>query len=345
MVTIVTEPGFEHSAWCKTILDNLVEQLRSKRIPFCLAANDPLPLSDGLFLIASDYSWIRSVVIALNQANISPIVICNQLERIPGCIYSSVCSDVNAAMSQLLTMVTAEGRTRVAVYGVNPNSIGDMSRVDSLFLSKAENVEMEIFFNEQSLEQCFRAFSEKVDQFDAVICTNNYAAISLCRHLKKIPSHLRIYSCVKTQISERYRDQIYSLDTNAAQFGKVAVSVYELLKKNPFLSCGTWYVRPLPICENQTSQIPALPPMPDGSFYADTELQQILCADRLLTCADETDFLLLQGLLAGRSISDLAEEIFLSESTVKYRLKKMETICGVFSRDALLHLVQDLLKL
>ena len=343
MVTIVTEPGFEHSAWCQMILDNLIEQLRNKRIPFSMG--EDTSASDGLFLIASDYGWIRSVVATLNRASINPIVICNQLERIPGCIYSSVCSDINAAMAQLLTAVAEEGRNRVAIYGVNPNSIGDLSRVDSLFLSKTKDIQMEVFLNEQSLEQCFREFSPKADQFDAVICANNYAAISLCRHLGTIPPHLRIYSCVKTQISEQYADQIYSLDTNAAQFGKVAVSVYELLKKNPALSCGSWYVQPLPISKPQATQIPPLPRITEGSFYQDRELQQILSADRLLTCADETDLLLLRGLSAGKSISDLAEDIFLSESTVKYRLKKMESICSVSSREELLHLAREFLKL
>lgn len=345
MVAIITEPGFQDSGWCNMILDNLVEQLRSKRIPFRYVTEQLPAKVDGYFLIASDNCWIRTTVSALNQAGIYPILICNQAERIPGCIYSCVCSDVKAAMSQLLGLVTAENRTRIAVYGVNPSSVGDLSRVDGLVLGKTKVAKMEVFLNKGSLALCFQDFYAKIDQFDAVICVNNYAAISLCNHLGRIPEHLRIYSCVKSRISDRYSDLVFALDTNADQFGKAAVSLYETLQKNPMLSSMTWQIKPSQISPAATPEIPDLPGISESSFYADEELLQILSADRLLTGADEIDIMLLQGLLSGQGIADLAEKHFLSESTIKYRLKKMENICSKPSREALLTLARKWLKL
>ena len=87
---------------------------------------------DAIFIIASDREWTISAITQLNQYEIKPILICNQSEKLSGCIYSCVCSDINASMKNLLDTLKTKDKSRIALYGINNDSISDISRVDSL---------------------------------------------------------------------------------------------------------------------------------------------------------------------------------------------------------------------
>ena len=50
---------------------------------------------------------------------------------------------------------------------------------------------------------------------------------------------------------------------------------------------------------------------------------------------DETDFAVLQCLMRGDTYAATAEKCFVSETAAKYRVKKMEGMCGVDSREEL----------
>ena len=98
MISILTEPAYSGSIWCKELLKSLTDRLRQKRIPFCEIFESIENNGDGVFIIASDYNWIKSTVSKLNSAGIKPILICNQAEQIHGCDYSCVCSDINGSI-------------------------------------------------------------------------------------------------------------------------------------------------------------------------------------------------------------------------------------------------------
>lgn len=348
MVSIITEPGFSGSNWCQTIKESLVEQLRLKRIPFSEENEYVSDGSDGVFLIASDYSFIKTAVNKLNSAGIQPIVICNQHDRIPGCIYSCVCSDVNFSMKELLEVLVKEGVSRIAVYGVNPSSASDISRVDSIYVWKNETVKhLKVFTNDGSLEKCFGSFLPEINSFEAVICVNNYAAVSLVKRLKKaiggIPEGLKIISCVKTEISDIYAKDIISLNINCEQYGKTAVMLLETLNKNPYLSSVSMFVKPTfgeaevkEACDKVDIDF-----FPIDTFYKDKELIRVLTADKILSAADPTDRLLLKGLVEGRSFIQLSEECFLAESSIKYRIKKLAALCPTKSKKELTEIAAE----
>ena len=107
MISILTEPAYSGSIWCKELLKSLTDRLRQKRIPFCEIFESIENNGDGVFIIASDYNWIKSTVSKLNSAGIKPILICNQAEQIHGCDYSCVCSDINGSMKYLINDCSA----------------------------------------------------------------------------------------------------------------------------------------------------------------------------------------------------------------------------------------------
>ena len=214
MVGILRDPNFASSLWGIHLYESLVRALKDKRIAFCEPDSVCPPDLDGVFVIAAEREWIESVLVRLNAGGHRPILLCNQAEQLPGCIYSSVCSDLNASMKELLESLTRLGKKRIALYGINTDSVSDLGRVDSLYVWRSADTVLQVFPNEGSLEACYAAFSEQADVFDAVICSNDFAAVSLVRRLSKEDrARLTVVSCSASKISDAY-PEIRSLRMN-----------------------------------------------------------------------------------------------------------------------------------
>ena len=348
MVTILTEPAYSESMWCKALYGSLTERLRQKRIPFC-EIYDTVPVnSEAVFIIAADYNWIRATLTELNLAGIKPILICNQAETILGCNYSCVCSDITGSMKYLLDNLKADGKTRVALYGVNTNSIADIGRVDGLFAQSDGVIDrVQIFVNEGSLEDCYKKFATGADNFDAVICFNDFAAVSLIRRLEadgegEKLSRLKILSCCQTKISSCYRNKIISINMNLEQYGKAAVFIYEKLKLHPYISQMTLNVSWS--SEQSKSSISSSVSLKcarnTDRIYSDKELNEMITAERILEINIATDKTVIAYLCGGKSVTEIAAACFLTDSGVKYRIKRILEKCKLSDKSELISIVK-----
>lgn len=213
MIAILKEPAYSDSIWCKQLLQSFKDRLKQKRIPFHEVSDRVDETDDGVFILASDYHWIKATVTRLNAAGIKPILICNQAEPIHGCDYSCVCSDIGGSMKYLLGELKAAGRTRVALYGMNTSSISDIGRVDGLFAFKDDSFnEMRIFPNNGSLQNCFAEFSESIKALTPSFVQTILPPFRLCAICwKKHPLHSVIskFSAVRKR-SFRHTTEIAS---------------------------------------------------------------------------------------------------------------------------------------
>lgn len=347
LVAILREPSYSTSVWCKELYKSLKERLKQKRIPFCDAYDKIKKEYDGVFLIASDYNWINNTVKKLNGAGIKPILICNQAENVPGCDYSCVCSDIMGSMKYLLDELKASGKTRVALYGVNTESVSDIGRVDGLFTFKDESFsKMRIFANFGSLKKCFSEFLKEYKDFDAVICSNDFAAISLVENLKiSAPEalfDLKILSCAKTRLSSFYKGTITSVDMNFEQYGKAAVFIYERLNSHPYISGMTVSVKWN--AENKKpprqEEVALNDKSSTSSFYTDSELKEMLDLEKILNIISETDKKIISSLISGYTIDQTAERTNLTTGGVKYRIKRILTESGIKDKTEMLSLIK-----
>jgi len=352
MVAILSDPKYTQSPWCQNICKSLMDELRTKRIPFCTIEDTCPSDADAVFLITADYTWTHDTIRQLNLSGIAPIVICNQLENIPGCIYSCVCSDVSSSMKNLLDHLKNQGKKSLALYGINPNSISDLSRADALMQWKSGRVEnVEVFLNEGSLEQLFAQFAPRAQQFDAILCVNDFAAVSLLHFAKQqdlqLDTRLPLISCASLKISEHYKGKILSLDIGYARFGKAAVDVLELINRRPYLSGViaklAWHL------ENQDpkpSRSPISLPQTHSSdpMYSDMHFRQMMIVENLLMLMENPiDKQIVESLLAGEPNHRIAEQCYFSENAVKYRIRRLLEKSGAADKDEMLQLLNKYL--
>lgn len=352
MVGILIDSKYSESLWCKSLYESLTERLRHKRIPFCEVFDNIGKELDTIFIIASDLKWTISAITQLNQNGIKPILICNQTEKLSGCIYSCVCSDINASMKNLLDTLKTKDKSRIALYGINNDSIPDISRVDSLLNWRDEYFEtMRIFNNNGSLQNCFNEFYSNIDEFDAAICANDFAAVSLVRNLEKTaPEKLKdfhIISCAKTQISNYYINHILSLNMNFEQYGKAAVYIYNALKKHTYLSEMTvkvlWSLDSNIVSENRKNFSLNLVSSSD-TFYKDKELSEMLIVDKILNSTDDVERKIIDCLLNDNTYEQIAEHCFLTVSGVKYRINKIVSYSGAANKNQIINLFKKYIK-
>ena len=349
MVSILTEPAYSESMWCKEIYNGLTSTLTQKRIPYNDITDTISENTECFFVIASDYNWIKAILHKLNLMCVKPILICNQAETIQGCDYSCVCSDVSSATKHMLSELKTSGKIRVALYGVNTTSISDMGRIDGFFAFKDDSFDdAQIFVNNGSLKACFEEFYPLRSSFDAVICLNDLAAVSLAKNLKeKSPEtlkYLKILSCTHSKISDYYRDIIDSVDMCFEQYGKAAVFIYEKLKQHPYLSGMTVTVGKSSYCETKESKPINLNDITKAdNIYSDKEIRDLLLVEHILNISNDTDKMIIAMLTKGVLMADIAQSCFLTEGGVKYRINRILNKCKISNKSELVTLIKNYL--
>ena len=353
MVAILTEPTYIESMWGKTIYLSLTDNLRKKRISFCEII-DTIPKNiDTVFIIASDYEWIKDTVLNLNSCGYKPILLGNQTEPIAGCSYSCVCSDIIGSVKYILNNLNSDKKLRVALYGVNTNSLTDISRIEKFFEQKSQNLDLiKIFLNNGSLANCYKDFFKEADNFDAVICSNDLSAVSLIRHLEadgafNIIKNLKILSYSQSNLSKLYGNKIISVNMNLKQFGKAAVFIYEKLKSCPYISNMTINIllNDIPQ-ENVHSDFDFIDFKKNENhdiIYDDPELSEMIAAEKILETDSLMDKTILAELIKGKAVSEISAVCFLTESGVKYRIKKMLKKYKLNNKNELISVIKNYL--
>ncbi len=356
MVALLAEPLYARSIWGQKLTEGLVSQLKCKRIPF----EQPSSMEDipeecrYLFVIGTDHEWVGSVLQAATQRGIYPILMSNEDGHCFHYSYSTVCSDAMNSMRQLMQWLYSKGCRSVALYGVNPKSLSDKSRLRAYQAAIAPSSPL-VYYNRVSLQQCFEELSAQGNWPDAFICTNGFAAVSLARHLRvEQPDGLKkrlIVSCQESALAGHYAEQILNIRLNYLEYGKAAVLLYEMLRKAEYLSHIVinveWNMQEL----NQQDQdedlqfpctggYPVLTSESSSAFYRDGELDDMMRLEKLCSDLSLEDQAILKELLNGENSTSIAMKHYLTPSTVKYRLKRMVTTSGLEDRAELLALIR-----
>lgn len=357
MILIFVEATYSRSIWCQNLIDGLVAELKLKRIAFRFISSleDLDPASPFIYVIGSSSEWVRAVLEASSCKGIYPILLCNQAFHELDMTYSTVCSDTSGSMQHLVDTLNSAGRKRIALYGVNPHSVSDESRQKAFHAAARQQNQTDVFINNGSLEHCFSQFRSRIPEYDAVICANDFAAISLVRNLlQEAPAELDrllIIGCAETRLTEFYNGHVLSIRVNFLEYGRAAVMLLESLKRNPYLShivmAIRWDFSPLTTLRKLTAaeleiQTPTIPESKDV-FYQDVELNNMLRLEQLLNECDDLDREVISCLLRGESYETISERCFVTVSTIKYRVRKMISVSQANSRSELIRLLREYL--
>lgn len=346
MFYLIAEPEYNSSIWYKEILTGIISEKRIRRISL-VTLSDPLALRDKqiseedfILVASSSLKWFMNTLpICEKYFGNRIVLIANYEESLLQGNYSIVTSNIPQGISLLYDYLNGYNKKKIALYGINPMSASDMYRV-RCFISRGGN-ENDLFYNDGSLSDCYNEFDSKKDEYDAVICVNDYAAVSLIRHLKDYEGYL-IASCgAATQFSDAFSPSITRTHLNYREFGNAAFNLCNLLSKNPYIHSVKISITNSFILGESTRNLPfktggvqLFDPEVSGSggYYSDPEISEMINIETLLEIITKEDRDLLCGLMSGKTYQELADQYYLSVNGVKYRLKRMFKTCGAGNR-------------
>ena len=353
---IFSQPGFQSSSWYNQIIEGLTTEKRTKRLKMITVPDEMFFSSqsvtelDVLLLIGTDEKWILRCVSLCEQYFKNRIIVLGNFKRgFSEKKFSIVSSDITNDVALLYNYLKHYNKNKIALYGVNRNSASDMCRKSS-FLNLHNEKEEDVYYNNGSLSQCYLNFSENASNYDAVICVNDYAAISLISNLKN--PDIFIVSLSGTHLAGLHKPTITNLKTNYEEFGTTFTEVSRLFSKNNHISSVDIYLsstlnigettNALPLPENLS--ISALNFNTYDSFYNDQEINRMISIEKLLMSCSDEDFRIIERILQNATYSELSDEFYMSVSGIKYKLKKMFDICGVTTKTAFSELLKSYIK-
>ena len=350
----ISEPDYETSNWYKHIVNGLLNEKRSKRFTVILADSDdeiskfPITAEDVLFVIGSNSEWLDNIIDIFEKKFENRIIVLGNCNRSKGRRYSIVASDISRDVMLLFNYLKSNNKNKIAMYGINPDSASDKFRKRSFI--EWSSTEEDVFLNNGNLEECFKNFKEKANEYEGIICANDYSAISLIRHMKANKMQLPfIVSCGETMLAREFSPCITNLKTNYTEFGKAGIQVAKMLLKNNGLNSVECYLSGEIVPGKTTEFLPMIlessvfstfKTQYDESFYADVEVDEMLRIEKLLNISDKTDIQIIKFVMSGLTYSEIADKLYMSTNGIKYKLKSMYEICGANSKNEFVDLIK-----
>lgn len=296
-------------------------------------------------VVGAETAWLSQAVRQVKAAGKHPIILSNQPADEFDKGVSRITEDILGSMNEIVSLFSARGHRRIALYACNPDSASDSYKKET-FLQLGRGAE-NVFYNTGSLDLCFRRFYEayKENRYGGIVCANDFAAVSLIRHMNDAGESIRdtdIISYSDTLIAKCTFPAISTVSASFRNFGHLAFTINDCLEKSDGIR-GIKILCDWEIRHRETSSPATAPAVKKechtqkahGSFYSDPELMEMMRVETLLSECDETDLAIVDAILKGKTTVEIETSCFIRETAVKYRIKKMKNTRHAKSRSEL----------
>ena len=355
MVYLMVEQQFAQYPWCQRAIRGIFEEGRKRRIGIreVDSISDAPTERNCILLVGASEKWINQRARDAKSQGLHPIALSNRQNNSSGLSLSSVKMDIHSSMELAVDYLRTLGREDLALFGVNPSASSDLWRAKRF--AELTGREEDIFLMESSVADIFEQFYERIHCYNGVICASDYAAVSLVGRLRErsypVPEKLYVIGYGDMFLSRLHRPSITSISDDYENFGKAALSICAMIEKNDTLSVVNVKLNSRLHIRDTTQNRPYVPahgpaasaPIPENRFFQESEFTKLARLETMLNQCDETDFMLLRLLPQEMSYAAMAQQCFLSETAAKYRVKKMQKLCGAESREELAVYIQKIL--
>lgn len=357
MLYYLVESKYRDFPWCHNSVKSLLDEAKKRRISIKeIHSYNKIPKTEKnsiVFLLGGTTCWVENAIREAIEKNLYPISMANRMLMPNGDNYSSVSLDIPMATKMGIDYLHSLGKNKIALYGVNDNSTSDPIR-ESVFVKLAGS-KNDVYRLTKNYSQMFNSLKKNLSKYDAILCCNDFASFSLLYNLKKIgvqvPQDLYIVGMGLANMTKLSHPSITTLSDDFQHFGIVAMNIFKNLKANNFISSMDIRLPAKLIIRESTENRPFKPDKKinkiiekrDNPFFEDETVSSILKLEKLLESCDEVDYEIIQHVINNSTYSYIAEKCYIAETTVKYRIKKMKSICEVKSRSDLSDFLREYL--
>jgi len=356
-VSIFTDTRYAQSSWFKETYAGICASASRNKLTVRTYESEPLPeeletLPRAVIVAGGAHNCLSNNVTFLTQYHKQVV-----LAGIDSELFSEPvsCATLNrrAETERLVAYLHQCKKTRIALFGFQPRSINDMIRYHAA-LSAAEAGGQPIsrdgvFFCRSSIRECFAKFLPWATCCDAVICPNDIVAVYFIGSAKKngiaVPEDLFVTGFSNMSIGQHCNPSLTTIAMDMFAVGTSAFDAWHFLQKNSDSTVQIKIEVPAKLLVRSSTAHIAEQTHPSGvhmvdhgedAFYGDVDIQQILRLNNCLSLRDRTDLQIIAGIVSGLSYENIAERLFLSISTIRYRAHKIYSDAGAKGKVAFL---------
>lgn len=354
-IYVLIEKEYFSSSWCQNIIQGIAAEKKRKKVKLQFIDSleeitEPSKYA-SVILVGTKNNWIEKNINEVKNLNLNPILINTSKSAASFSSCNVVSSDILGAVTEAFLLCKQTAKSKIALYGVNPESVTDLVRKDA-FLAVGGNIN-DIFYNNGLLKGCFYSFLPSFKKYTSVICVNDFAAISLINRLKKeeiSTKNISIISLSNSILGVKFSPKISSFTINHEKFGAAAIMIHEAIIKNSFVSSFNALIKYDLIIGDTTANLTlnkisqhniSSNQKNDVNIYNDTELSEMISVEHFLKNADNSDWDILKLTKENKNRDFISETTFLSHSAIKYRVKNY---CKNFKVDNITAVIEILEK-
>ncbi len=352
-VYVYIDPEYNGSVWCSHTLKGLTSEAAKRHYGiYFLESDDVLSLDlDKIYGEEEERVLIVLTTRVMTDTkfydhfakNKVSLLFINHQSNLLAENYSNVLVDYREGMRQAQEYLEISNKTKTALFAINPASSTDQIKKEYfLWSGKSED---DIIYNNGSLYECFENF--KKENYDSVICANDIAAYFLMNNLLKqgvkIPEDLYVVSFGDSLLSQKGNVTLTTVSVDHTKLGREALHAYSYLYRREEGVRVSIYVTPKLNVRGSTANETPISNAPKNEkfttvvdpMYSDPSAQKLLKLEKMLASCDENDFKILVYIKAGKTYSQIADLLFMSEKTVSYRVTSLRNIMGFSTKEEL----------
>ncbi|MBQ5390699.1 MAG: substrate-binding domain-containing protein [Clostridia bacterium] len=363
-IYVVCQPDADKTHWCALYLKGIHSEAKRKGDTVSLLTienaleqfkNDK-PICAGI--LSTSRAWIEEVAALLSALGIAPVVI-GGASRDGYRHASYIYMDYREATYQLIEYLRAYQKRRIALFAISTDSATDMIKKDA-FLSYDQCREHDVFYYTGSdglMNAACKRFLDVCRNYDAVICSNDASAVILLHQLEesgiRVPEDMFLCTFGDMAVSSHGKKTLTMARLNCTEIGKQVVYMCRQLTACQDISGVSTKIRCELILGDTTAKLPIVTPTlgtahtpgdAASKFHSDPSISKIFLAEEILSACDAVDIDMFKLIINGYKYFDIAEILHVSESTIKYRLKRIISLSGLSSRDEVIEVMKAFLN-
>lgn len=350
-IVVWVESHYAISNWYHELESGLLAALNSKRLKadfFILDDPDLTVDRDAVIVLAGEtFEWYNRM---LTFTNANHIFSCVTACEYPMHSDITILTDYSQIAYNFLQYLVDAGKRRIALFGINPSSPHDYARlityrkaIRELGLHYSED---DVFFTTGNISQCVSAFVERIHDYDAVLGANDlyafFAMIGAQQKGLRIPEDLYVIGSGNTMISKLAKPPITSSTINLYSVGYHTISAIQIIANNASMielnikNEVQYFARESTACRPFSEKYKHHANMPTNirsgdskesaiTSFDDELFMNIVNFELLFSQIDSVDYEIIKCIVENdyKKRSHIADDCFLSDTALDYRLRKL----------------------
>lgn len=341
---LLMQPEVRNSYWIDNIRAGICSATRKSQNASCVLDSSRMEATDlggrHVLVIGNHTGWLESALAGLTARGALPIIVNACMLPLRQYRYSGVVFELEEMLDQCLAQLSASGRTKTALLGVDTGSAADRVKADA-FARPSSTI-----WSDGQLELCVSSFIDSLADtgYDSVICANDTVAVCLISQLTalgvSLPDRLYCIGMGNSHVGAALKLPLTSVMFDYRRMGEAAVRLYHSLTSEPAeghmtisLPCRLIVRESAPIGMAQPPRsIPGTLPEPHRAYFDGDVVQNIIRIEAMLQACDAVDREIILGSARGETCEAIAERLFFSDRAVRYRIARIVKRYGFASR-------------